>query len=144
MDKWHPYDIKQLIRESKFWEKREKEIRIKIADLRGLSSVNNESGVRTKEPSKITENTAIKILTLEKELEEIKTDREKLSYGLSVLDNNERSLVEDMYFSHKSKGIVVWEYGRKNGINKDYVYRDLNKILTKMSAEIDRRYYGAE
>lgn len=144
MDKWHPYDIKQLIRESKFWEKREKEIRIKIADLRGLSSVNNESGVRTKEPSKITENTAIKILALEKELEEIKTDREKLSYGLSVLDNNERSLVEDMYFSHKSKGMVVWEYGRKNGINKDYVYRDLNKILTKMSAEIDRKYYRAD
>ena len=106
-----------------------------------LPSVNNESGVRSGKVSKPAETMAMRRIAIKEELAEIELNEEMLRFGIGTLTASEKELIMGMYFSERRNGVVVWEWGRKHGLNKDYVYDELHKILRDMGDKIEARYF---
>ena len=138
--KYVHFDTVMFLKDSKRWGKRKKQLRQRLESMSELPSVDNPSGVRSGAISKPTQRQALERLEIEEELAQIELQEEMLRYGLGGLNENDKELIVGMYLSSKRNGIVVHEWGRKNGLNKDYVYGELHRILRTMGDRIEEKY----
>lgn len=135
------FDTVAFLKDSKKWESRKKTLQQELENMSELPSINNESGVRSGKISKPAETMAIRIIQIKEELAEIELNERMLKYGLATLTASEKELVTGLYFSERRNGIIVWEWGRKHGLNKDYVYDELHRMLREMGDKIEARFY---
>ena len=137
--KYIHFDTVMFLKDAKRWESRKKQLIQRLESMSELPSVNNPSGVRSGSISKPTQAQALERLEIEEELAQIELQEEMLQYGLGSLNENDKELVVGMYLSSRRNGIVVYEWGRKNGLNKDYVYDELHRILWTMGEKIEEK-----
>lgn len=135
------FDTVAFLKDSKTWGGKKSKLLQELEFMSELPSVNNESGVRSGKISKPAETMAMRRIKLKEQIEEIERNEEMLRYGMSTLTDSEKELVVGLYISDRRNGIVVWEWGRKHGLNKDYVYEELHKILREMGDKIEARFY---
>ena len=135
------FDTVAFLKDSKTWGGKKSKLLQELEFMSELPSVNNESGVRSGKISKPAETMAMRRIKLKEQIEEIERNEEMLRYGMSTLTDSEKELVVGLYISDRRNGSVVWEWGRKHGLNKDYVYEELHKILREMGDKIEARFY---
>lgn len=141
---WRPFNTHAFLKESKHWEEKRREILLKLEEISELPAIDNKTGIKSGKISDLTKQTAMKKIELEGELKKIDRNEEMLQYALGTLDGRERALIDGFYFSRKQRSIFVWEYGRKYGLCKDYVYAERERILKELGNRIIEKYYGAE
>ena len=135
------FDTLMFLKDSKNWGKEKKRLKEVLEAMSEIPSRDNPSGVRSGKISKLTQEMALKKIEIEDKLAQIELNEEMLKYGLDTLSESDKSLVVGLYMSSKRNGIVVWEWGRKYGLNKDYVYREVHRILWEMGEKIEARFY---
>ena len=141
---WRPFNTHAFLKQSKKWDEKIKEIEQKLAEISELPAVENKTGVRSGKTSDLTQQTAMKKMELQEKLDRLKRDKEMLQYALDKLGEPDRELINGFYFSKKQRSIFVWNYGRKYGLCKDYVYSERNRVLKEMGEEIVKKFYGGE
>ena len=135
-------DVEGLIKDSKTADGRLKKLREELENMPELPSVDNKTGVRSSEPSDLTAQTALRRLKILAEIEEILLDKEMLNYALKRLTEDERALIDGVYFPKKKVSIFVQEYGLKHGMCDRNVYYEKDRVLDKMEQMIHKEYYG--
>ena len=135
------FDTVAFLKDSKLWGSKKARLQQELEFMSELPSVNNESGVRSGKISKPAETMAMRRMRLKEQIAELERNEEMLRYGMSTLTNDEKELVVGLYMTDRRNGIVVWEWGRKHGLNKDYVYEELRKTLREMGDKIEARFY---
>lgn len=136
-----PFDTDLLLKKSKGFDEEIQKLQKKLDAIPELPAVNNESGIRGSEPSDPTGKLALRRMELIEKINEINLYKEMLECGLSVLTDDERIVINGFYFGKKRIRSFVWEYGRKHGLCKDYVYKRKNEVLRKMGDFILKNYY---
>lgn len=138
---WRPFDIKSFLKASRYWRSERERFEQELNNLLYLPSVNNESGIRSGNIAEPTAKTALRSLELQAKIEEIKLNETMLDYALGKLTADERSLIDGFFFPKKNIGAFVYDYGRKHGLCKDYVYAEREKVLDKMRRIIEAEFY---
>lgn len=140
--KW--FDIKGFLNDSKHWDERLEELNNELNNLSYLPSVDNKTGIRSGETSDLTFSVSLRRLKITAEIEEIKLNKEMLSYALKRIESDERELIDGLFYPKKKKTVFVQEYGRKYGICETYVYEKKDRVLYKLKRIIEQEYYGEE
>ena len=107
-----------------------------------LPSVNNESGVRSGEIANPTAKTALRSLELQNKIQEIIHNEQMLNFALGQLSEDEKALINGFFYPNRTIGSFVYDYGRKYGLCKDYVYAERERVLDKMRRSIEKEFYG--
>ena len=141
---WRPFDIKAFLRASRYWADDIAVLEQELKDMPELPAVSNDSGVHSSNVSDLTAQTAIRRLKITAEIEEILLNKEMLNYAFKRLTEDERELIDGLFYPQKKKSWFVQEYGRKYGLCDTYVYEKKNRILDKMKRLIEEAYYGEE
>lgn len=137
---YRPFAITKFLKDSRHWAERIKKLEQELEDLSPLPSVNNESGVRSSEPSDMTAKMALRRLEIAAEIEELRYNEEMLRYALKRLSEDERELINGFFFPKKAKGVFVWEYGRNHGMSERRVYTERDNVLRKLGDIVDEVY----
>lgn len=140
--KW--FDIRGFLEASKGWDSTLEKLNNELNDLPYLPAVDNKSGVRSGDKSDLTYTVTLKRLKITAEIEEILLNKEMLNYAFKRLTEDERELIDGLFYPRKKKSWFVQEYGRKYGLCDTYVYEKKNRILDKMKRLIEEAYYGEE
>ena len=140
--KW--FDIRGFLEASKGWDSKLEKLNNELNDLPYLPAVDNKSGVRSGDKSDLTYTVTLKRLKITAEIEEILLNKEMLNYAFKRLTEDERELIDGLFYPQKKKSWFVQEYGRKYGLCDTYVYEKKNRILDKMKRLIEEAYYGEE
>ena len=141
---WRPFDTNMFLKKSKYWPMEKAKLKKELDEMPELPSTENKSGVRSGNISDMTGQMAMRRLEIEAQIEEIELYEEMLRYGLSVLSEDEKDVINGFYFDGRAIGTFVWKYGRKSGICKDYVYAKRNRALKKMGDALLKKYYGED
>ena len=140
--KW--FDIRGFLEASKGWDSKLEKLNNELNDLPYLPAVDNKSGVRSGDKSDLTYTVTLKRLKITAEIEEILLNKEMLNYAFKRLTEDERELIDGLFYPQKKKSWFVQEYGRKYGLCDTYVYEKKNRILAKMKRLIEEAYYEEE
>lgn len=140
MEEYMIFDIKQFLEDSKGWGAEKRKLERELESISYQPSAQNETGIRSGKISKIVENISEREIGIREKIEEINKKQKLLDYAFSVITEDESELIKKMTYSDKRKEMIVWEYGRKHGIGKDYVYRDRKIALEKMAVAIMEEY----
>lgn len=141
---WRRFDIKAFLKASRHWKRDKERLQQELNNISYLPSVTNESGIRSGNIAEPAAQTALRSLELQAKLEKILLNEEMLKYAMNQLTSDEKALIDGFFYSRKSRGVFVHDYGRKHGICKDYVYAERERVLEKMRRIIEREYYGEE
>lgn len=140
--KW--FDIRGFLEASKGWDSKLEKLNNELNDLPYLPAVDNKSGVRSGDISDLTYSVTLKRLKITADIEEILLNKEMLNYAFKRLTEDERELIDGLFYPQKRKSVFVQEYGRKYGLCDTYVYEKKSRVLDKMKRLIEEAYYGEE
>lgn len=141
MNEWRPFDTHSFLKASRGWDKRIKELQDELEATTDIPAYKNDAGVKGDSVSDPTARITLRRLNIQAEIEEILLNKEMLKYGLSMLTEDERRFIDSFYNPRQSIGSFVYEYGKKQGINKDYVYAERRRVLDKIGEIILKAYY---
>lgn len=142
--KWRPFNTHAFLMQSRKWDDKKKRLEEELKELPELPAIENKTGVRSGKISDLTKQTAMKRIELEEKIKEIDHNKEMLEYGLSTLGEQERELIDGLYFSSRSNSAFVQEYGYKHAMCISYVYVKRKQILNDMGDKIIEKFYGGE
>lgn len=141
MTEWRIFDTRSFLRSSKHWKEKKEKLQQELDNMSLLPSMDNTTSTHSGNISDLTGKIALRRLEIEAEIDKISRDEEMLRHALNLLTEDEKRLVRGFFFTNNSASSFVYDYGRNQGICKDYVYRDLNEVLKKMGDAILEKYY---
>lgn len=144
MKDWRPFDTSAFLKASRHWEKELRKLQEEHDNISELPATGNNSGVRSRETSDLTARMAIRRLEIVDRMEEIRLYEEMLAYALKSLTEDERALIDGMFFSNKRRDVFVENWARSHGIRPRAVYDERNRVLRKMGDTLLRVYYEEE
>ena len=96
--------------------------------------------VQTSNRQNLLESVAIKREKLMKSSQKLTCTLEMLNYGLKHLEPDEREVIEQYYFSNKTKAAVTYQLSLKYGRSERSVYLWKKDILDKFGEIIIEKY----
>ena len=96
--------------------------------------------MQTSNRQNLLENVAIKREKIMKSSQKLTCTLEMLNYGLKNLEPEEREVIEQYYFSNKTKAAVTYQLSLKHGRSERSVYLWKKDILDKFGEIIIEKY----
>lgn len=134
------FNPRKFLKRLKNYNKERKELERKLAEIPELPSQSNGDRVQTSNMSDLTSQTAIKREKILRQSEVLVKSIEMLNYGLSQLDDDEREVLEQSYFSNKTKDAVVYQLSIKYAKSERSIYYWRSDILDKFGQAIVEHY----
>jgi len=141
MTDWRPFDIKSFLKASRHWDDDIKRLQEEHDNLSELPSSGNIQAGTKGSISDMTGRVALRRLEITAQIEEIMLCKEMLAFALKTLSNEDKRLIDGFFYPKQSIGSFVYDYGKEQGLNKDYVYAERERVLKKMGDVILRQYY---
>lgn len=138
---WRPFDTHSFLKASRDWPEQKAKLQEKLNRISTLPSINNETGVRSGNVSDITADIAFRRLKIKAEIDAIEQDEEMLDYALKTISEDERALINGIYYPKKKVGVFVQEYAHSHYMCERRVYNEKDRVLKKMGDAILNRYY---
>ena len=135
------FDIKSFLKASRHWDEDLKKLNEELSDLPYLPAVDNKTGVRRSDISDTVAQIAHRRLKIQDRIDEILLDKEMLDYAFKTLTEDERSLIDGIFYPKKKIGVFVQEYGHEHGLSERSVHYAKDRILNRMKDAIIRKYY---
>lgn len=132
----------KFLKDAKNWESRRKALEKDFEKISELPAQSGGERVQTSNLSDLTVQTAIKREEIIAKSNRLIKSIEMLDYGLKHLDESEREVITQYYFSGKAKDASRYQLGMKYAKSERSMYRWINDILDKFKEIIVEKYYS--
>lgn len=139
LERYQRFNPEEFLKDLKKMGEEKKRLELKLEETTQLPSINNESGVRSTNISRLTETQAIKRLIIQEEIDDIERCEAAHEKAMSELSEEDAELIRGFFMT---EGKPIWkfriEYAQKHFMGDTLIYKHRKKALRRYARNIEK------